>query len=128
MDPATPPEDGLLSTVARVFQTLRDTVQNRAELFLTELQEERIKHFDALLLAAVAVVCALMALLMLTFTVVVIFWDTHRLLVLMLITLAYAGAAVVAFVKLRSRLQRWRAFSATLEELKKDAACFKKPN
>ena len=71
---------------------------------------------------------ALMTLVMITLTVLVIFWDTHRLLVLTLMTAAYAVVATVAFVKLRSRLQRWHAYSATLGEFKKDYACFKKPN
>ena len=128
MDESPQGEAGLLSTVTRVFHTLRDMAANRVELFLTELIEERIRLFDALLLAAVAIVGALMTLIVLTFTVVVIFWDTHRLLVLVLVTASYAVMAAVAFAKLRSRLQRWQAFSATLQEFKKDSACFKKPN
>src|ERR1039457_612274 len=125
----TPPAAGvLLSTVTRMFQTLRDMAENRVELFLTELKEERIRLFDALLLAAIAVVCALMALVMVTLTVVVVFWDTNRLLVLTLVTVTYAVAATVAFVKLRARLQRWQAFSETLEQIKKDRSCLEKPN
>jgi uncharacterized membrane protein YqjE len=77
------------------------------------------------LLLLAGTVCALMALLMITLAVVAFFWDTHRLLVLTLIILAYAGAAAAAFGILRSRLRRWRAFAATLEQIKKDQACFK---
>jgi len=128
MDETPQAEGGLLSPVTRLFKTLRDIVENRAELFLTELKEERIRLFDALLLAASVIVCAAMALVMITFTVVVVFWDTNRLLVLTLVTVAYAVTATVAFVKLRSRLRRWRAFSATLEEFKKDCVCSKHPN
>ena len=126
----TPPTQtgGLFSTAARLFRTLRDVAENRIELFLVELKEERLRLFGALLLAAAGVVCALMMLVMITLTVLVMFWDTHRLLALVLITLAYAVAAAAAFVKLRFRLQRWQSYSATLEELKKDCACFKKPN
>ena len=125
----TPPtEGGILASVTRWFHTLRDVAENRVELFLLELKEERMRLFDALLLAAVGLVCALMTLIMVTLTVVVIFWDTHRLLVLGLVTAAYAAAATAALVKLRSRLQRWQAFSATLGEFKKDRACFKKPD
>jgi len=128
MDEPRQPEGGVLAAVTRLFQTLRDAAENRVELFLIELQEERIRVIDALLLVAVAIVCAVMTLVMVTFTVVVVFWDTHRLLVLALVTAAYAAAAAAALLKLRSRLQRWHAFSATLEEFKKDRACFKKPN
>jgi uncharacterized membrane protein YqjE len=79
-------------------------------------------------LTGIAIVFALMTLVMLTLTVVVIFWDSHRLLVLAVITVIYAVAATVAILKLRSRLQRWESFSATMEEFKKDSECFKQPN
>jgi|ERR1017187_2136986 uncharacterized membrane protein YqjE len=126
---ATPPTDGgLLFAASRLFKTLQDVAANRVELFMIELKEERVRFFDALVLAAVGIVCALMTLLIMTLTVMVIFWDTHRLLALTLMTAAYAVAATVAFLKLRSRLQGWQAYSATLEEFKKDCACFKKPN
>lgn len=118
----------MFSTVTRMFQRLRDTAEIRLELFLLELKEERIRLFDALLLAGVVIVCALMTLIMLTMTVVVIFWDGHRLLVLTAVTVVYALAAAVAIMKLRSHLQRWESFAATIEELKKDSECFKKPN
>ena len=121
-------EGGVLSAAARLLKTLHDVAENRIELFLVELKEERLRLFDALLLAAVGIVCALMTLAMITLTVLVIFWDTHRLLALTLVTVAYAVTATVAFVKLRSRWQHWQAYSSTLEEFKKDFACFKKPN
>ena len=125
----TPPEEGgVFATVTRVLHTLRNVAEVRLELFLCELKEERIRRCEMLLLAAIAVICALMTLILVTFTVVVIFWDTHRVLVLSLVTLVYAVTTAVACLKLRSRLQRWRPFSATLEEIKKDCACFKKPN
>lgn len=128
MDGTPPTEGGVLSAAARLLKTLHDVAENRIELFLVELKEERLRLFDALLLAAVGIVCALMTLAMITLTVLVIFWDTHRLLALTLVTVAYAVTATVAFVKLRSRWQHWQAYSATLEEFKKDFACFKKPN
>jgi len=128
MDATPPTEGGVLSTITRMFQTLRDVAGNRLELFLIELKEERARMFVALLLAAAGLVFALMTLAMITLTILVIFWDTHRLLVLMVVTAAYAVAATVAYVKLRSRLKRWQAYSATLEEFKKDCACFKKTN
>jgi len=73
-------------------------------------------------------VLAFMALILLTVIVVLIFWDTHRWLVLGLLTAAYAVAAVAIFAELRSRLRRWQSFAATQEQFKKDSACFKKQN
>jgi len=117
-----------LATLRRMLRTLRDVAGNRAELFLVEWREERLRLLDALLVLLVGTICALMALLAITFVVVVIFWDTHRILVLALIILAYTGGAATAFGLLRSRMRRWRAFAATLEQLRKDQACFKEKN
>jgi uncharacterized membrane protein YqjE len=128
MDDTPPTENGALSAAKRLIQTLHDIAENRVELFLVELKEERARFFDTLLLAAVGIVCALMTLVMLTLTVVVVFWDTHRLLVLVTVTVVYAAAAAAAFIAVRARLQRWRAFSETLEQIKKDRSCLGKPN
>ncbi len=128
MDNTPHDEGGILATLTRMLKTLRDVAENRVELFLVEWQEERLRLLDALLLLLVGTVCALMALLAITFAVVVIFWDTHRTLVLALIILAYTGGAVAAFGMLRSRMRRWQAFAATLEQIKKDQACFKAKN
>jgi len=125
MDQSPHAEGGLLSTLTRMLKTLRNVVDNRVELFLVEWREERLRLMELLLLLLTGTICALMALLMITLAVVVFFWDTHRLLVLTLIIVAYAGSAAVAFGMVRSRLRRWRAFAATLEQIKKDQACFK---
>lgn len=114
-----------MSTLRRMLKTLHDVVENRVELFLVEWQEERLRMLDALSLVMLGTVCALMALILATLIVVVIFWDTHRMLVLALFLVAYAGTAVTAFALVYSRLKRWRAFTATLEQIKKDQACFK---
>ena len=128
MDEETNRENRLLSTVSRAIRTLRETVENRVELFLLEVKEDRLKLFDALCLAVVAVTLALMAMGLVTVTVVVVFWDTHRLLALVAMTLAYGIGAAVAFAKLRSRLKNWHSFQATFEEFQKDRECFKKKN
>lgn len=117
-----------MSTVTQLFQRLGGLAANRIELFLVEVREERVRFFDTLLLTAVCVVCAVMALGMMTLLLLVLFWDTHRLLVVTLMTGAYAVTAVVVYVKLHFRLQRWKSFAATINEFKKDSACFKKGN
>lgn len=126
MDEAPKQEDGLLATVSRAVRMLRETVENRVELFLLEAKEDRLRLFDALCLAVVTVVLALMTLVLVTLTVAVIFWDTYRLQALVVMTLLYGVATTVTFVKLRSRLKNWNSFRATLEQLEKDRACFKK--
>jgi len=128
MSEAPQAEGGLLATAQRTIRMLRSLVENRVELFLLELKEERLRLFDALLLFAAGVIFAGVALVLLTLTVVVVFWDGPRVLVLGLLTLLYALGAGVAFWSLKRRLQRWEAFSATFEQLKKDRACFETKN
>lgn len=128
MGDAPQSEGGLLGTVARMLRTLRDVLANRAELFLIEWQEERLRLLDAVLLTLVGAVSAMMALVLVTFLIIMVFWQTHPWLVLGLLILAYAGTAVAAFWTLRSRLRRWQAFPETLEQLKKDRACFEQEN
>lgn len=126
MDESTNPEGGLLSTVTRIVKTLRETVENRIELFLLEVREDRLRLLDLLLLAAVGVALAMMTIIVATFTIVVIFWDTYRIPTLVVLTVAYGTAAAVVIAKLRSRIKNWGSFQATFDQLQKDRECFKK--
>lgn len=128
MNDAPQSEGGLLATAQRVFRTLRNLLENRVELFLLELKEERLRLFKTLLLYAVGVACTGMALLLFSLTLVVAFWEEHRLLVLVLLTLVHAAGATLAFWLVRRRLQRWQAFSASIEQLRKDRECFETLN
>lgn len=127
MDDSQHEPGGLLATGKRILRTVGDLVQSRLELFLVELKEERIRLFDALLLVVACVVCALMTLALLTFTLVVVFWD-HRVVVLLLLTLVYGAGAGASFWALRHRLRQWQSFTATLDQIKKDRACLEKQN
>jgi len=118
---------GVLSAGKRILRSVSELAQARFELFLVELKEERIRLFDAVLLVVVGVICALMTLVLLTFTLVLVFWD-HRVLVLILLISIYGLTAGGAIWTLRRRLRDWNAFAATLDELKKDRACLDKPN
>lgn len=113
---------GLLATGKRILRSVGELVESRLELFLVELKEERIRLFDALLLVAACVGCTLMTLALLTFTLVVVFWE-YRVVVLLLLTLTYAAAAGTALWALRNRLRDWHSFAATVEQIKKDRAC-----
>jgi uncharacterized membrane protein YqjE len=119
---------GLLATGKKILRTLHSLAQTRLELFLVELREERIRVFDALLLVGACVACAFMALALLTVTVAVIFWEQHRILVLVLLTLIYTAGAAWSYWRLRSHFQEWNSFSATMEQFKKDQACLDKLN
>lgn len=126
MDEARHEPGGLLATGKQILRSLQSLAQTRLEMFLVELQEERLGLFGALLMMGAFLICAFMALALLTLTVVVIFWEQHRLLVLVSLTLVYAAGAAWLYWKLRRRLLEWQSFPATLDQFKKDQACLEK--
>lgn len=123
MDPAADAPEGLLASFQRVLRTLLALVQNRFELFAVEWQEERTRLVEALLLAAGVVIVGALSLVMVTLTIVVIFWETHRLAVMISLTVTYVAGAAFLFWNLRRRLKDWTPFAATVDELRKDARC-----
>lgn len=128
MDESRQESGGLFATGKRILQTLYSLAETRLELFVVELQEERIRVFDALMLVSVCVVCSFLALALLTLIVIVVFWEQHRMLVMVLLTLAYAAGAGWSFYRLRRRFAQWQSFSSTLEQIKKDQSCLEKQN
>jgi len=127
MDDSQHEAGGLLATGRRILRSIGDLAQSRLELFLVELKEERIRLFDALVLVAACVVCAVMTLALLTFALVVIFWE-YRVVVLVALTVVYGVGAGASFWTLRTRLRHWQSFAATLDQIKKDRACLQKLN
>lgn len=116
-------EAGLIASAKRFAHTMHEFITGRLELFLIELHEERIRVVEALLLVACGLFCAAMSLLLATVTLVVVFWEHHAVVVLLGLIGAYAAGAGAAFLTLRKRLQKWQAFSATLDQIKKDRKC-----
>ena len=66
-----PTSGGLVSSVRRLVQIFGATLQNRAELFALELQEERYRLVEIMLLAGGAMVLALLCLML--FSAVIVF-------------------------------------------------------
>src|SRR5712675_241396 len=123
MDTSTESSPGMFSSAQRLLNTALAGVENRIELFLVELREARFRVFDVLLLGCAAAVLGFMALLMVTVALVVIFWDSARVPVLVVLSVCYSLATLVVLWRLKLRLRSWSSFSATLDELKKDRAC-----
>jgi uncharacterized membrane protein YqjE len=123
MDTSTESGPGLFASVKRLLNTAAAGVENRLELFLVEAREERFRVFDVLLLGCAAAVLGFMALLTMTVTLVVIFWESARVPALVVLSMCYLLATLGVLWRLKVRLRNWSSFSATLDELKKDRAC-----
>lgn len=114
----TEASSGLLGSVKRLLSTLTSIVSTRLELLANELQEERLRLTQMLVMGLFALFCLGMGLLLLTVFVTVLFWDDHRLLVLgALCTLFFAlGAGLLLWLRSKARA-RPKLFSASLAEL-----------
>ena len=114
---------GVFASLGRLLTTVLAIAQNRLELLLVECQEERWRFFDALLLAGVVLILALMTLMAATITIVVVCVKADRLDLVVALVLVYLAATIFSLWRLHTRLKKWEPFSATLAELTKDKAC-----
>lgn len=115
------PLGGLLHSLTQVFATLVAMAQTRLELLTTELQEEVQQAAQLLLWAFVALFAAGIGLFLAALVVIFAFWDTHRLLVSIIVTVVFFAIAAFAALYLSSKLRnKRRMLDATLTELARD--------
>ena len=111
----------LLSSLKRMIATLVELAITRVELATTELQEERIRLQEITLYGLVAVFFISIGIILATFLVIVIYWDTHRLEVVGICTAVYLVLGFASALVVRSKLRnKPKAFSTTVAELRKD--------
>src|SRR3954466_2460839 len=116
---------GLFGSVRRLVDTGLGLAQNRLELLVVEFQEEKIRFAELLMLICVLVAAGMVALLVATFTIVLVFWENGRLPALAGMSILYTGVTVWLWRVVRNRLYHSpKPFSATLGELEKDKTCF----
>jgi len=104
-----------------MLATLVAIVSTRIELFTTEIEEEIQRAAGILLWALVALFFGSLTVLMIAFTVIIIFWDDHRILAAVLVTVTFLLATVIFGLLARARLKsKGRFMEASLRELKRD--------
>ncbi len=120
-DPGTRSHGGLFDSVKSLVCTLIAIAHTRMELLSTELEEERMHLYSMLVWAVVALFFAGFGIVLATLFVVLVLWDTHRLValgipaVLFLLGAALAWRVVLGKVKAKPRL-----LAASMAELSKD--------
>lgn len=119
---------GLLHSIKHLAHTLLGAAGTRLEIFATELEEERLRLEQLLLIALGAAICLGMTMVLCVAFVLVYFWDTHRLLTVGLLALAFMVMAGALGWNLRARVKsRPRPFLITRGELAKDGAMLREP-
>lgn len=113
----------MFDSVRSTLALLLDIGATRLELAATEIEEERLRLVGLLISAVVTLMLFGMAVVMCTGFLIVLMWDSHRLLTAGGLALAFVGATVVSAVRWRARAANRPPFmSATVAELQRDVA------
>jgi uncharacterized membrane protein YqjE len=111
----------LLYSLKTLLATLVGLAHTRLQLLSTELQEEIYRAAGLLLWALVALLAGAMGLLLASFVLIVAYWDTHRLLVSILVMSGFLAMALAASGMLVARIRsRPPLLEETLAELARD--------
>lgn len=116
-------EPGLFASLKRMTATLLELAHLRVELISAEIEDQIEYAASVLLWGIAAIFFGSLTVLLLALSIVIAFWDNHRLLAAGLVTAAFAVIAISAALVVRARLRRRpRLFSATAREFRRDAA------
>lgn len=115
------PAGGLLFSLRRLGASLAALVHSRIELAALEIEREKARVTRLLLLGVVAIFFIGLGAITATIFILVLFWDSQRLVAIGFLTVIYLGigAGALALARKESE-QAKRPFAATLEELRKD--------
>jgi uncharacterized membrane protein YqjE len=112
---------GFFSALKNTVTVFGAVLHTRLELFVTELEEERERLKQALILTLLAFFGFSLGIILLTIFVVAIFWQSGWIYAVGVLAAVYLSIGVIAGLLLRNAIAaRPVLFSATLEELRKD--------
>lgn len=116
---AAPPSRG--PSPRRLAGALLGLVHGHVALFSEELKEQQARTVTLLILTGLCVLFGLMLIIGVSAALLILFWDTHRILVISLLCLLYASGLLGCGWNLVRRMRYAPApFSASLEELARD--------
>lgn len=116
---------GLSASARRFFHRLALIGENRFHLLLVEAEEERDRVLGVVFLALATAVLGLLAIMLWTAALVAVLWQYGPLATLVGLGAVYLAVALGLCAKLVSTLRNHKAWSATLDQLRKDRECLK---
>ena len=124
MSDTTEPEKskgGILDSIKNLAATLIAMGQTRLEIIATEYEEERERLHSLLIWTMIALFSAILAVVLATLLVVVYYWDSYRLLSIVVMLSIFTISALVAWRVMRNKSRnKPRLFTATIAVLTKD--------
>lgn len=120
-DTITGEHKGLLASLTALASTLVAIAHTRLDLLSNDLEEEREHVMSLLVLTLIALFSLGVGVVLASVLLVVVFWDTHRLLVLSLLVGCFLMTAIIASGLLSRKVKnKPRLFATSLAELAKD--------
>jgi uncharacterized membrane protein YqjE len=120
------PATNLLRSLVQFGGALLGLAHTRVELLMSEIDEDLARVVRMLLWAALALLAGTLGVLMSGLTVVIYFWETHRIGAALGVTVAFLLAAVLAGLVFRARLhEKPRLLHATRAELQRDVVALR---
>ncbi|HEX7635890.1 MAG TPA: phage holin family protein [Noviherbaspirillum sp.] len=119
---------GIAESAARMAASLLAIAQTRLELAATEVEEESLRYFSYLLLSLAAMFCIGLAIVLGTLLIVVLYWDTNRIGVLLVLTVLFAFVGIMIGLRVRSRYRdKPKLLLHTMTELSRDGEMLQPP-
>ncbi|WP_426104096.1 phage holin family protein [Massilia sp. TSP1-1-2] len=116
----------IIETVGRIGGTMLAMVETRLELAALEVEEESQRLLGYFALALLSLILLGIALVLVSLTIILVFWDTYRLQAALALAALFAVAGTMVGLKLRTAFRtRPRMLAATVAELNKDVNFFR---
>ncbi|PAU77980.1 phage holin family protein [Halomonas salipaludis] len=116
------PAERLFGATKRLIASLLSNGEARLRLAVVELEEERARLVTLLLLAGISLLMVMLGLTVLTLFVVVLFWETHRLLAIAASALVLLGGGLALGAWVVHLAKRPTLLKSTLRHLATDRA------
>lgn len=126
--PDTTPRAGLQQSLRTLLASVLAALRTRGELLQVEVEEERLRVAGIVVMVGAAAFFLALGVLLLSFFLILLYWDTHRVQVAGLLALGYLAIGVICALVARQRSRaKSRLFAASLAELAKDSERLAQP-
>jgi uncharacterized membrane protein YqjE len=126
MNGSTDSPVSLAGAAKRLMHRLLAIGENRMQLLVVEVQEERDRIVDMVIMAIATAALGMLAALAWSAAVVLLFWQYSPAGTLLVLGFVYCLAAIVICRRLLVLRRHPQPFAATLDQLQKDRACLKR--
>jgi|HubBroStandDraft_5_1064220.scaffolds.fasta_scaffold98765_3 uncharacterized membrane protein YqjE len=112
-----------METLRRLGSAILAVLQNRLELLVVELHQDRIRLVETLLLVVAVVVLGLFTVALAAAAVIVLLWSRFNVMGLFILSAIGLVATLLVYWRLYLRLKNWPLLPGTLGQLRKDREC-----